>query len=451
MTVKNRLIAFTVLSVFMASFATMLVSYSVFNRAMIVKFNEKLNFWGRYLAASSAVGLIFKDKHLLERVCSSVLKDKDIVGIEVYDNKGALILDVGNKTSSYLKVPVYNVSLEENIIFSPEQKKSLLGEIVIFYTKKHIQSFLRNVMYRSFVVALVLSLILALVIYWGVSRSFVKPMNQLMAAVRKLSDGDLEVRVDGKGLKETEALARAFSEMVSSLKSSRELLEKTYQEMAVQKSFAELGKFSLVVAHEIKNPLGIIKGAVDILKKEEATEEIKREMLTYIEDEVKRLDRLLKDFLSLAKPVSPKYKRVDVSEFFNSLIQRIRLDWPGLNINLELTVDGEFNTDPQLMEGVLINMIKNACEAGAKNILVKVDKEGDMLKIEISDDGKGIKEKDRDRIFEPFYSTKKGGTGLGLAYVSRVIMALKGEISVYPNEPRGTRFVIRIPFERGEE
>ncbi|NPA15862.1 MAG: HAMP domain-containing histidine kinase, partial [Deferribacteres bacterium] len=374
-----------------------------------------------------------------------------IVGIEVYDNKGALILHVGNKTSSYLKVPVYNVSLEENIIFSPEQKKSLLGEIVIFYTKKHIQSFLRNVMYRSFVVALVLSLILALVIYWGVSRSFVKPMNQLMAAVRKLSDGDLEVRVDGKGLKETEALARAFSEMVSSLKSSRELLEKTYQEMAVQKSFAELGKFSLVVAHEIKNPLGIIKGAVDILKKEEATEEIKREMLTYIEDEVKRLDRLLKDFLSLAKPVSPKYKRVDVSEFFNSLIQRIRLDWPGLNIDLELTVDGEFNTDPQLMEGVLINMIKNACEAGAKNILVKVDKEGDMLKIEISDDGKGIKEKDRDRIFEPFYSTKKGGTGLGLAYVSRVIMALKGEISVYPNEPRGTRFVIRIPFERGEE
>ncbi len=450
MTVKNKLIAFTILSVFMASFATMFVSYSVFNKAMISKFEEKLAFWGKYLAASSAVGLIFKDKSLLKRVCLSVLKDKDIVGIRILDGKGVLILDLGDKTSNFIKVPVYNVSLEENIIFSPKQRKSLLGEIVIFYTREHIVSFLQNVMYRSFVVAVALSLVLAALIYWGVSHSFIKPMNQLMAAVKRLSEGELDVKVDVRGLRETEELARSFTDMVSSLKKSRKLLEETYEEMAVQKSFAELGKFSLVVAHEIKNPLGIIRGAVDILKKEEAEEEVKKEMLSYIEEEVKRLDRLLKDFLSLAKPVNPKFKRVKIADFFKSIVQKISLDWPGLNVELQLNYEGEFVTDPQLIEGVILNMVKNAYEAEARNVVIRVGRENDVLSIEIVDDGKGIKKEDEDRIFEPFYSTKKGGTGLGLAYVSRVVMALKGKVNVYPNEPRGVRFVIRIPFVREE-
>ena len=451
--VKQRLLLVTTITVFVTATAISLLGQRLFSQLLYKRFEEKMNFIGKHLAASTAIGIILKNEKLLDNIASSILKDSDVIAVAIEDIQHKVLYKKGNINGKHFLIfPVSFSSPQEGFIFNAKPKT--LGWIKVFYTTYHLNQLIKNLFLRSSILALIISLFMGIFVYFLIAQAFLKPLQELLMAVDKITQGDLSCQVSGKGLPETEQLAQAFTQMVASLKKSQQLLKETYEEMAYQKSLAEIGKISFIVAHEVKNPLGIIKGGVDILKKTEVDQETKKQMILYIEEEIKRLDSFIKDFLSLARPKRPELKEIDLSQFIQSLKQKVKIEFPEKKISVVLKeTPAYFMSDPVLIERVLVNLIKNAYEAGAKEVKIEITQAADKWVIKVIDDGPGIPDEEKEKIFEPFYTTKAKGTGLGLVFVSQAVYALGGKIELKNNLPSGNIFIIYLPIhlEKGEK
>jgi len=446
--VKQRLILVTTITVFITTTAISLLSQRLFSQLLYERFEEKMNFIGQHLAASTAIGIVLKNERLLGSVASSILKDSDVIGVAIEDNQHKMLYKKGNVNGKHFLIfPVFFSPAQESFIFNLKSRQKNIGWIKIFYTTHHLNQLIKNLFLRSSILALIISIFMGIFVYFLIAQSFLRPLQELLMAVDKVTQGDLSCKVSGKGLPETEQLAEAFTQMVASLKHSQHLLKKTYEEMVYQKSLAEIGKISFIVAHEVKNPLGIIKGGVDILKKPEVDQETKKQMILYIEEEIKRLDRFIKDFLSLARPKRPELKEIDLSQFMQNLKQKVKMGFPEKKISIVFQENlPRFISDPVLIERVLVNLIKNAYEAGANEVKIEIAQTEDKWIIKVIDNGPGIPEEEKEKIFEPFYTTKAKGTGLGLVFVSQAVYALGGKIELKNHIPSGNIFIIYLPI-----
>ena len=207
------------------------------------------------------------------------------------------------------------------------------------------------------------------------------------------------------------------------------------------------------IAHEIKNPLTPIQLAAQRLRKKftEGSDDLDRvlpEATAAIEREVSALKHLVDEFSSFARmpEVAPQLVA------FNEVVESVLALYKGLTeIRWEVNLDPEIGRslmDPQQMRRVLINLIDNAVAAmnGQGTIGIGARAAADnVIRIEVADSGPGIPPSDRDKMFEPYFSTKHRGTGLGLAIVHKVVTDHRGTIRVENNEPHGARFVIEIP------
>jgi two-component system nitrogen regulation sensor histidine kinase NtrY len=208
------------------------------------------------------------------------------------------------------------------------------------------------------------------------------------------------------------------------------------------------------IAHEIKNPLTPIQLAAQRLRKKFQTNasdfgEIVSEATASIETQVGALKMLVDEFSRYARMPEVSPEPVDIRQVIDSAVALYR-GHPG--VRWEVRTDtgiGKVKVDPEQMQRVLINLIENALAAmgdsGTLRITTRSHAGPGSLRIEVSDTGPGIPPSDRDKMFVPYFSTKKRGTGLGLAIVHRVVSDHRGSIRVEDNEPRGARFVIEIP------
>ncbi len=424
-----------------------IVSYEMFSSALEEQFLERIRVVAKNFAASASIGLVFHDTALVARVAEPLLKDPNVVGVEVTDAEGNAVVSLGKRSPHVINIPIRSGGAE-SLMFSPEQQKRLLGTVRLFYSKRKLEEALRRLLVGVLVVTLMVVVAANLLAHTLVSKAALVPLKELLDAVRKVAAGDLDVAISGGGLPETRELAQAFCLMVNSLKEHQKMLKRTYEEMARNQSLAEIGKFSLTIAHEIKNPLGIIKGSLDILKKEEVDAETKRQMVEFVEEEVKRIDVLINDFLQLSRPEKVSKRRVNARVFLESLAEKLSLYESVGELKVDAP-DAEIETAPHLLERVLVNLIKNGFEAGATLVEVKMEEKEESWVIRVSDNGRGIPEEERENIFKPFYTTKEKGTGLGLAVVLQAVYALGGEIEVSSIEGKGTTFTIKLPKEGG--
>ena len=282
--------------------------------------------------------------------------------------------------------------------------------------------------------------------YILVSKAVLVPLRKLVDAVRNVSAGCMDVKVEGGDLPETAELAEAFNTMIDSIKEHQSKLRKTYEEMAKNQFLAEIGKFSLMIAHEIKNPLSVIKGAIDILKKDSINSETKNQMLSFIEEDVARIDRLVKDFLQLSRPNNLNIVKANLKDLLSSTAEKFSVMY-GKTIQVEAD-DALFETDVALVERILSNLIDNAFEAGATTVKLTGRKSNGIIEILVSDNGCGIPKDSVEDIFKPFFTTKDKGTGLGLSVVLQAVYALGGSVEVFSKEGEGTTFKIVFP-EKG--
>ncbi len=187
---------------------------------------------------------------------------------------------------------------------------------------------------------------------------------------------------------------------------------------------AELGQMSAVLAHEIRNPLGALKGFLQ-LAQERATGDTRMWVDTSLE-QTSRLERLVKDLLLYARVPQPKWQEVGWRE----MVARLRPHAPGVEFE---STEFSMRTDPDMLEQAMLNLLRNAMEAGTD---VKVEAEAGRVRV--TDNGPGLSADVREKLFQPFVTTKAQGTGLGLAIVRNLADALGGEIVLSNVRPSGT-------------
>ncbi len=416
------------------------------------RFEDRMAFLARYLALNSEVGILLGDQEMLRRLASNLLSEKDVVQVIIEDASGEILVQEGSDLYIHTEETVAQVRLtqqEETLAFwVSSAQDQLIGNIHVIYTTSGINEMLARMRTRYAVVTLGLAAV-GLLAFSFFSRSLAAPLKAIVKATKNVAKGDFSAKVEPGSLPETSELAEAFNHMLVSLAESRRRLEETYQEMIQQKAMAEVGHFALTVAHEVKNPLGIIKGALDIFRKEDVEPAVKSTMIDYMEDEIRRLNRLIQDFLDFSRPRSPQFEKTELNALVNDLLKRLRLEWMDKGVIIDAYIPEKkclSQVDPDMLSQALLNIIKNACEAcnGNGHVWVKTDSSRGDWVVEITDSGQGMDQNTKEKALEPFYTTKAQGTGLGLAYAARVIEVHGGEISYRENDPHGTIFKVRL-------
>lgn len=243
-----------------------------------------------------------------------------------------------------------------------------------------------------------------------------------------------EMSVDG---------VRSFTGILHDL-SDRVKLE---QQIAEQKALARLGEMAAVVAHEVRNPIAGIRGALQVITSRMPTEQRDRAVLLDIITRLDALNRIVQDMLLFARPRALKKEPIALSSLIGETAGMIRRD-PGLAA-LEIKVDGSAAIvgDPEMLQIVFQNILMNAAQAvaGHGRIDVTISEDGTHCHIAFADRGPGMPQEVREKAFDAFFTTKSRGTGLGLPIARRVIEAHGGTISIDVPPTGGTTISIRLP------
>ncbi len=246
--------------------------------------------------------------------------------------------------------------------------------------------------------------------------------------------------------------AQRYRQLAETLSETNRRLEQAQAEARRSERLAALGQLSAGLAHELRNPLGVIKGSAETLsRKLESADALARELAGYISSEVNRLNVIISRFLDFARPSQLEMRPEEITPLVERALKAVHDRWPEARIEIEREYSPDLPpvpVDAELCEQVFINLVVNAYEAmpsgGTLRVAVgpaSVDgRRG--IEVEIADSGSGIPPELRDQIFNPFFTTKKEGVGLGLSIVSKIVDDHAGSIRVSSGSGQGACFKV---------
>ena len=226
---------------------------------------------------------------------------------------------------------------------------------------------------------------------------------------------------------------------------------------------ATLGELAAGVAHEIRNPLAGIAGAIEIITKDFPKDHPDREVLEDLRQEVRRIEKTLNELLVYARPKPPQLGHADLKETIARTLQLARQQTGNRKIEFSIQISPQippFMVDSEQVHQVLLNLVLNAIQSIEKEGKITLEaglQDGDGLNrlgyvvVGVTDTGQGIPPEHLTRIFRPFYTTKRGGTGLGLSLCRRIIDAHGGTLTAESELRKGSRFTIRLPLRNVAE
>jgi signal transduction histidine kinase len=229
-------------------------------------------------------------------------------------------------------------------------------------------------------------------------------------------------------------------------------------EAAVRRSerLAALGQLTAGLAHELRNPLGTMKASAEVLLKQWDTQpEVARELAGYIRDEVDRTDSLITRFLDFARPLEPKLAPADVNAVLDHALAQIQRRIPPPPVSFVRNYSPDVGTtmmDAELMERVFGNLLANAVDASSPGATITLKTRPALRGIEVAviDRGMGIEKSQMESIFNPFFTTKPNGVGLGLAIVSKIVDGHRGKLEVESEPRQGSVFRVWLPAGNAE-
>jgi len=294
-----------------------------------------------------------------------------------------------------------------------------------------------------------------------------KPIRNLVFASERLAQGDLSYRVNLKSKDLIGKLGNTFNYMAESLRERDEKLkERAQQTIQESERLATVGQLAAGVAHELNNPLGGVLMYSHLLLEKLSENDPNRENLEKIVNQATRCSKIVKGLLDFSRQTKPKVELSDVNKLLNGAMMLIENQAVFQNITITKEL---FSSLPKVMvdesqiQQVFINISLNAAEAieakdknkgeGELTIKSKISDDGQSVEISFTDTGYGIPEKNIERLFEPFYTTKEVGcgTGLGLAISYGIIQRNNGTITVKSKIGKGTTFTIRLPINEGND
>jgi signal transduction histidine kinase len=288
------------------------------------------------------------------------------------------------------------------------------------------------------------------------ARRITRPIHRLVEGTVRIAKGDFTQAIVDTSRDEVGDLARSFNEMTSQLVHARERMEDANRRLIQHEKLASIGRMAATIAHEIRNPLTSVKLNIQKVAEEERFAETVKAHLGLSLEGIDQIERFIKELLNFTRVQELSLERWPVAQIVEESLKMIRETLDQKKIAVETACDPGLPSilaDADKLRQVFLNVLRNAHEVlgsgGKIGITCDTVDEGGrrMVRVRISDNGPGIAEKDRPNIFEPFYTTKPSGFGLGLANARKIVEQHNGTIAVGKKRGRGSAFVILIPAE----
>ncbi len=240
------------------------------------------------------------------------------------------------------------------------------------------------------------------------------------------------------------------------LRQANEQLHASFEQLRRADRLSAMGELSAGLAHEIRNPLGSIEGAVQILRRQQLAEETKTEFGELAQRELDRLKGIVNQFLKFARPQPPRQMPTDATMLLESVAQLAAETAKMAQVKIRVEPNRELAPvamDPEQIKQVLLNLVINAIQAmpGGGEIVIRARRDRQSVRLEVIDQGRGIAEEDLERIFNPFFTTREEGTGLGLSIAERIVSQHGGRIEPRHNPTGGMTFSVALPATEAVE
>jgi signal transduction histidine kinase len=272
------------------------------------------------------------------------------------------------------------------------------------------------------------------------------------ATGREISLPRVDVTLEGAARTFRFALVPLEHAQARSLIHIEELTDAIQTESRLQRAeaLAQLGALSAAVAHELRNPLAGISGAVQVIAASMPEEDARKRVMQKVEDQIRRLDSLVGDLLGFARQPVARASDIDLAEAARAIVELARRSHP--SVAFAVKGSGRASADPHLVQQVLLNLVINAANAtaelhgGGGEVRIEVARG----RVRVRDDGPGVPTGSEETIFQPFYTTRTRGTGLGLAICRKLALAMHGTCTLAPRvEGQGACFVLELPGSVG--
>ncbi len=327
-----------------------------------------------------------------------------------------------------------------------------LGALQLMFSTQEIALYARQLRLKHLFYVAIVTIALTVFINPVTSYLIVRRLERLMETITAAQSGDLAARASDSSRDEIGRLGANINRMIEQISSEH------------NKRVQSLGNLAAGVAHEVRNPLNSMSITIQYLKdiigelcdteaKDQDAERDAQECLDIMSRQVKELDRIVEEFLQLARPTVMNWKIVNLNDFINDLMRdfssRLEVGNTKLSCSYSNTpIYAKIDRDKlgQAISNIVINGIQAMLDGGELFIRVSEDTDNDKAVIEISDTGIGISQENLDRLFEPYFTTKPDGTGLGLAITNKIAEAHGGEMKVNSEEGQGATFSIILPL-----
>jgi signal transduction histidine kinase len=351
-----------------------------------------------------------------------------------------------------INMPIFNEKICQACHMGDEEVMSTLNvSMPLDKTIKKIQRMKGKTTIYFVFTLIVLSALLALMTTYLVKR----PIKEIVNIMREVEGGDFNARFITNRKDEIGLLGTSLNSMLSELCKMRQELE-TYHIEAMQKveKMATIGELAAAIAHEIKNPLAGISGAIQVFAEDFEPEDPRREIIMEVQNEIERLDKAVRNLITFAKPPEPSFIRTPIDELIDRTMRLIKTQAKkqGIDVNIvSLEEKAEVYIDPDQIQQVFLNIMLNAIHSmpagGSLTVTTLVRPEEGEVEVSISDTGSGISEENLQNVFKPFFTTKHTGTGLGLAISKNIIEKHKGRLVAESKVASGSHFRIILPLE----
>lgn len=247
------------------------------------------------------------------------------------------------------------------------------------------------------------------------------------------------------------AQRRKAEETAGQLARTNAELQSSFEQLRRADRLSAMGELSAGLAHEIRNPLGSIEGAVQILRREQLPIETKQEFGELAQRELDRLKGIVNHFLEFARPQAPKRVTTEPALLLQSVAKLTAETAKMAGVQIDVTAAPDLPMvaiDPEQIKQVLLNLVLNAVKAMPRGgqITLRAAADGEHLRLDVQDEGLGIAPENLERIFNPFFTTREEGTGLGLSIAERIASQHGGRIQVRRNPERGMTFSVTLPL-----
>ena len=300
--------------------------------------------------------------------------------------------------------------------------------------------------WRLFSGIFVAGAILAILAGIVMSGFLVKPLREITRGVRAIGRGDFRQSVPETGGAELEELAATINGMAGDL----ERLRAIEGQLRHREKLTALGEAAALIAHEIRNPLGIIKTSTDLVRRRASLKPDEERMLDYIADEVRRIDDLVRSFLDFARLSPPNCRPMALEDLLRRIMQGMAPEAERLRITLSSAIgEGSFlvSGDADQIHQAVLNLLLNAFDAlpDGGEIVLGLQRQDGHITLSVADNGTGLPADLAERAFDPFVTGKARGSGLGLAKVASVMEGHGGRALYRARDPRGACFEMIFP------